>query len=231
MPRDVPHRAGHDDGADDDVELVEVDAQVLPVLPHAHADPRQHRAPYERADERVHDERGHPHLRHARGEGDEGAYHGQEPRHEDRYLAVAREPAVGQVQVVVRDQHVPPVFFDERPPAPRADVIGHERAEDAADGTHQRHEPEVEDALRDQVAREGQDDLGRQGDAGALDAHQEDDARVTHVLDGVDDEQRQEDKYLLYHVVPLILRSEDDAVPGERLEIVDLLPCLHAVLP
>ena len=51
------------------------------------------------------------------------------PAREDGDLAVLREPAVRQVDLLRRDQHPAPVLQKERPPTPHSSVVGDKRPE------------------------------------------------------------------------------------------------------
>src|SRR5438094_677428 len=100
----------------------------------------------------------------------------------------AREPALGELEFAVAEQHEAPPALDRRPPAARADRIRDQRAQHAAGGARDRDAREPQLAPVHEVARERHDDLRRERDARALDRHEEDDAGVAPGRDHADDE-------------------------------------------
>src|SRR2546426_6256053 len=123
-----------------------------------------------------------------RRERDEGAHDGEETRPEDRLPPPAREPALGELELAVAEQHEAPPALDRRPPAARADRIRDQRAQHAAGGARDRDAREPQLAPVHEVARERHDDLRGERDARALDRHEEDDAGVAPGRDHADDE-------------------------------------------
>src|SRR5436309_15355281 len=117
MAPNVPRESCHQDYPDDRVEPVEVRSEGIPVLAEFHPDPAERAAPDKGADEGVEVEPPEVHARHSCREGDKGADHGQQAADEDRDLAVLLEPAIGEVQIMVRDQNVLTVLLDQGPSA------------------------------------------------------------------------------------------------------------------
>ena len=69
---------------------------------------------------------------------------GQQAREEDDDLAALLEPAVGEVELVLRDEQVAPVALDRRAAALGADPVGDLAPEVAAEGAGDGGEDEVE---------------------------------------------------------------------------------------
>jgi hypothetical protein len=85
------------------------------------------------------------HPRNARRERDEGPHHREQACGEDDDLAAPLEPAIGQLDLLLRDEQVSPVLQDGGPAALGADPVGELRSEVAADGARDRGDDEVED--------------------------------------------------------------------------------------
>ena len=94
---------------------------------------------------------------------------------------------LGQLDLVLADQDVLPVALQEGPATVRPDRVGNERAKRVPDGRGDHDEPVVprlagdrldRRGVRDEEAREGEDQLGRQRDHRRLDGHREEDPEV-----------------------------------------------------
>ena len=138
------------------------------------------------------------------GIADERAHQRDHPPEEDGPRAPSFEPAVGPVEVVGADADVAAVSVEERPPAPRADGVADQRADNAADrgeGDRQRDVPgqpgqRLEDRwvrrrLAHLPAGHRQDHLGRDRRHDRLERDRHGDAnvanRVVHLEDERDD--------------------------------------------
>lgn len=139
------------------------------------------------------------HAGDAGGEGDEGADDGEETSEEDGDATILLEEALDAVEVVAREEDETAEALDGGPAAEGTEPVGGDGAEIAADGSSGGDPEEFELAGVDEVAGEGHDDLGGQGNAGRLDGHEQADAGVATGGDDGDDEAGEECKDVLRH--------------------------------
>jgi len=104
------------------------------VLPQDVSTIGQPQAPGEGSQEGVYKEFDEGHPGDARRQADEGAYHRQQPGGEDGEAPVLIEPAVGSIQVMVRDKQISPVSFQEGASLPHAHPVGQGGAQGASQG-------------------------------------------------------------------------------------------------
>src|SRR5207237_6127893 len=116
-------------------------------------------APGKRTEKRVSNESSQVHFRDSGRKRDECSDHWQQPAAEDYQLTPAGEPSFGEVQIVLRDQNVAAIFFDDATSAVHADPIRYDRSNHATGGTGNRHGPQIESPRVDQITGEWQDDL------------------------------------------------------------------------
>lgn len=178
--------------ADHVIETVEVFAQLRPVRSQLVSSVGQHVAPRPGAEKCVDVELPEVHAGDTGGKCDEGADHRKQAAEEYGPLPVALEPAVGHLHLAARDQNVFSILQQKRPPAPHAGVIGHNRADVAAERARRGYPEQAESSRIGEVSGEGQNDFRRQRDAGALDGHQQDDAGVAKGCNDRDDKGAEE---------------------------------------
>ncbi len=183
MVPDIHDNASQNQPTDNDVEFVPVVSQVSPILSHDLPDPGQAQAPWKRSYEGIQKESPEVHSGDTRRKRNESANDRQETAYEDDNLTVTLEEPISSLQILERDQDILAIAFDERPASPHSGIVSYNRAPDAAQSPGQPDQPQVEDAGRDQKARERHDYFRRQRNAGALDSHQEDHTRVAHGRD------------------------------------------------
>src|SRR6266705_3764718 len=152
---------------------------LVPLLAEFQTDVSETQTPRKRAKERIGNKPSQVYSRDTRGKRDEGSYDGQQPAGEDYCLATAREPSVGKVEIVTRNQNVATILFNERPSAVHAGPIRYERSQDTPDGAGYGYGQQAESTGINQVAREGHYYFRRQRYACRLDSHQQDHARIT----------------------------------------------------
>src|SRR5882672_8655221 len=196
--RSEPDEEEHEERRQDDqIEPAPDAVDRLPVLPEHDADVRERERPEERAEKGVGEEPRERHACGAGGEGDERAHDREEARPERDLGAVFLEPPVGPV--VFADPDDPPSGepLRERPSSLAPQPVPDPGSDHVPDRARERDAPQRESPRRDQVSREGHDDLARQGDARALDRHAEDDARIAPARDDREDEgrERSEDRF------------------------------------
>jgi hypothetical protein len=125
----------------------------------------------------------HPHG--ARGDRHDAARERHQPRAEHHPVAPAREPAVGAVEVARRDAQdaTPPLDRGATGAAPER--IEDERPCERPGGRGEHHDRERQRAPRGLVARERQDDLGRERREQVLGDHRAEHPRVAGAGDGI----------------------------------------------
>src|SRR5882672_8544594 len=155
-PEEKEHEESH---RDDEIESSGEAADCLPVLPQGGADPREPERPDKGADERVGCEARERDARRARREGDEGTHDRKEARPERHLEPVTLQPSVGPVVFVDADDAPSREPLGEGPSADRAHPVPDPGAEDVSHGARESHAPEREPPRRDEIAREGHDDL------------------------------------------------------------------------
>jgi len=119
------------------------------------------------------------HLRDTGGEGDEGANDGEHASDEHGDGAVPGEEVIDEVEVAAAEEHHAAVAFDHGASALCADPVGGDGAEVRGERGHGGEDDELQLGVGERVAGDRHDDFGRDGDAGGLDRHEEDDAEVT----------------------------------------------------
>ena len=125
-------------------------------------------------------------------ERDEGSHNRQKATEEDSPLPILGEPAIGHLQVVLGDEEVAPVSYDERPAAQGASPVGNDRTKGVPRGRGDRDYPQVEDPPVYHPPSHWHDDLTGKWDARALNSHGEQHTEVAYlrvqVLESGDDE-------------------------------------------
>src|SRR2546425_12651143 len=109
MPPHPPNNCEHDQDSDHEIELMKkcLEARIfVPALTKLLTDIRQAKAPRQRPGECVDDEFLQVHARDAGGKRDEGANRRQEATDEDDDLAKPIEPAIGEIQIVMRNEQI-----------------------------------------------------------------------------------------------------------------------------
>jgi hypothetical protein len=186
-----PDGGEDDDGLYAEVEAVEdlFEAGVgVPLGAELHTDVGESVAPGPGADEGVDVEAELVHLRDAGREGDEGADDGKHASDEDGDGAEVGEEVVDAVEVVAAEEEIAAVALDHGATSASADPVGGDGAEVGCEGCDGGENDEIEPGVGQRVARERHDDLGRDGDAGGLDGHEEDDRGISASGDGADEE-------------------------------------------
>lgn len=181
---DEPDKADHADCNDDRIEAVKVRLDGVPVRSEPCTRVGQRPAPGQRSKKGVDVEAEEVHARDSGGQRDEGADNGQQPRKEDRRVAVAREPTVRKLKIVLGDQKVAAILLNQGAAAVGAYGVCGNRTGVAAQRAGERHPLQVEPAKINQVTGKRHDDFRRNGNAGRFNRHQEEDARVTGMRDG-----------------------------------------------
>ena len=163
----MDEQSDEDHAQDDDggVEAMEVFPQDDPAWPKLQPCIGQSPAPGEGPEEGVNVEPRHVHARDSGRKRDKRPHHGEEAGQEHGAFSIAGKEAVGDIQVVMRNKNKAAVPFDQRTPAPGAEVISHQRPRIAAQGTCQRHPGDAEPPHRDQVTRKRHNDFRGQRDA------------------------------------------------------------------
>src|SRR5450830_1364796 len=112
---------GDENGHDAVVDVVEAALEFLPASAEREADRLEGEAPDGRADQRQHRVREEPGAEHTRRDGDEGACDWRDASEQDGKVAEALEPALGSLELPVREMEPAPVALEERPAAVDAD--------------------------------------------------------------------------------------------------------------
>src|SRR3982751_3575237 len=86
---------------------------LVPLFSKFLPDVSQSQTPRQGSSERVKDEASQVHARNASRKRDESSNRGQESAGEDNGFAIATEPAICQLQILTRDQHVASVLFNQ----------------------------------------------------------------------------------------------------------------------
>ena len=191
MGVDEPEDESYEDDFYAQMETVEdgLEAWVgFPFVAELHADVGEGVAPRPGADKGVSVEAELGHFGDAGWEGDEGADDGEEACDENGEAAELLEVVFGEVEIVFAEEDVASEALDGGAATPSSEPVGGDGAEVAADGSGGGDPEEFELAGVHEEAREGHDDLGREGDAGGLDAHEEGYAEVASGRDDGDDE-------------------------------------------
>ena len=188
---DEPDDSSEEYDLDGEMKAVEdfLEARVgLPFVAELHADVGEDVAPGPGADESVGVKAKLRHLCYACGKSYEGTDYGKEASDEDGDSTEALEEVFDTVEVVTAEEDVFAETLDSGAASPGSEPVGGDGSEVAADGSGGGDPEEFELASVHEIAGEGHDDLGRQGDAGGLDAHEERDADVASGGDDGDDE-------------------------------------------
>ena len=148
-----------------------------------HADVGERVAPGPGTDEGVDVEAKLVHLRDAGGKGDEGANDGEHAADQHGDGAVAVEEVIDEVEIAAAEEDVAAVALDHGASAACADPVGGDGAEVGGEGCDGCEEDEVELRVGESVAGERHDDFRRDGNAGGLDRHEQDDAGVASAGD------------------------------------------------
>src|SRR4051812_23628980 len=134
-----PH---HDEGEHHVVDVVQAVLPVGPVVAGLLADEREREHPRDAAEEGEQREAPERHPRDAGRERDEGADDRQHAREEDGGLAVAREPAIGALDVALLHVQLPPVLLEQLDAPVVADRVRDPGSHDVRDHTHEREREE-----------------------------------------------------------------------------------------
>src|SRR5699024_10980364 len=95
----MPDQCQHAQRHDDDIESVKPDAEFIPVGTQDFPQPGEAETPYEGSDKGIEVEARERHAGNARRQGDKCTHHRQHAGEQDDDVAVALEPALGQLQI------------------------------------------------------------------------------------------------------------------------------------
>src|ERR1044072_1912544 len=138
MPPDPPNNGHHQQDADYEIKSMEQGLKpriLVPALAQLLAHIGQAKAPRKRSRKRVDNKFLQIHAGDAGGERDESANSRKQTAHKNESLAESREPPIGKIQIMMRDQHILSVLFDQRASAVHADPVSDQRAHHAAERT------------------------------------------------------------------------------------------------
>lgn len=127
------------------------------------------------------------HLRDTGGEGNEGADDGKHSANEDSDRAEASEEVIDEIEVAAAEQKIAAIALDHRSASSRAYPVGRNGAEIRGKRGNGGQDDELELGVGERVARKGHDDFRRDRNAGRLNGHEEDDAKIAAAGDGADE--------------------------------------------
>ena len=139
---------------DDDIQFLTVRTDERPVAAEAIAEVGEEGVPERGAENRVEREDPDVHSGGAGRKGDEVADDRNETGDEDGFLSESPEEIFREVEMVDIEQQIFAVFDDERTAEIHTDVVGYERADDAAERAEEDDRFPVHLALVDEEARE-----------------------------------------------------------------------------
>src|SRR5712692_2635085 len=134
---DAPRNQDYERDSNHEIEPVKQSLErriLVPTLAQLLTNVSEAETPWQRSGKRIDDKLLQIHPRDARRKRDECANDGKQPAGENDDFAKAREPAIGEIQIMTRNQNVPPVLLDQRTATVHPDPVGDERTDDAAEG-------------------------------------------------------------------------------------------------
>src|SRR5712692_8660860 len=132
---DPPRNQDYERDSNHEIEPVKQSLErriLVPTLAQLLTNVSEAETPWQRSGKRIDDELLQIHPRDTGRKRDECANDGQQTAGKDNDFAKAREPAIGKIQIVVRNQNVSPILFDQGTATIHPDPVGDERTDDAA---------------------------------------------------------------------------------------------------
>src|SRR5262249_1935471 len=136
MPPHPPCGGQQSDDTDHEIESMEPVFQsliLIPLLTEDLADISEAQTPWERSQKGVDDEPPKVHPGDSGRKCDKGPDDGKQPARKDNQFSTAFEPAVGDIEIVQRNQDITAIFLDYRTAAIHTDPIRHKRSHYAPD--------------------------------------------------------------------------------------------------
>src|SRR5438105_5481781 len=118
-----PYKPNDQQAANDQIELMEVLAQITPILRHLHTRVGESKAPRPRSDKGIDVKSPARHAPDPRGERNERSDYRQHARNQDGDLAELVKQPVREFEVAFAQQHVAAILLNQRAPTISAHFV------------------------------------------------------------------------------------------------------------